>query len=170
MKLMNFATLITAALIGTASADSFGLRGNYGSISKTSSLSALGFGLQYQKSLDDLSTARFSVDFFPNIYQTSILGIGANLAYLRKIPTGNSTDNHTSFYVGADLGVLYASDSSDSLNNISAQLLGGLNYFVTPDMSLFAEIAGGPGRLSSGSASTFILALNGRFGLNYSFR
>ncbi len=56
-----------------------------------------------------------------------------------KIPTGNSTDNNTSFYVGADLGVLYASDSSDSLNNINAQLLGGLNYFVTPDMSLLPK-------------------------------
>ena len=190
--LLAMTTLTVMAAASTASADSLGLRGGYykgfysanGQSASTDGTGSI--GLQYSYSLDALSTLRGAIDLYPNMLGLQKLGFGGEVAYLRKIPTNMSSSVDMNVYVGAGLGVNYVGDSgtSDGLSysyrftTVNPTLLAGVNFYATPELGIFGELAGGPsfvfGSATAGGTSQSQNFTGGfihpRIGLTYTIR
>lgn len=180
MKKAFIAALTLSTALSTASADSFGIRAGYLQPWYTYQGEALSLdgsfsvGLQYTYSLDALSSVRAALDLTPNLHGLDLMGFGGELAYLVKFPGAVSTYNDINLYAGAGLGAQFATDSGANLMAFNPTLIGGMNFYATPELGLYFEVGAGYSFMTvsgNGSSTTFGgLFAQPRLGLTYTLR
>ncbi len=190
--------LIIASASSSAYADNIGLRGQYHKLLGSELNDTSSIGVQYQYNLDEDVTLRLAVDFFPNLYSSSSYtlpsgakavfngarGVGLEGAYI--LNNLFSLNDEISVYAGGGVGFNTVSETivvptsttttatvNGSVTTIYAQAIMGLNYYMSPEVSLFSELAAGPlygSSVINGTAGNkWGVALNARIGLTYNF-
>lgn len=174
--------LLGLTLVSSASADNIGLQFGHQTLLSENAKGRFSVGGQYVRSIGAFSDVRATVYMLPGkkILNETINTYGADVAYLRKIPTGLGANTGMSFYVGGGLGIEHVSFSVISATFINPTVLGGVNYALTPQLGLYAELAGGmkfgTAKLDVGKLGSLEgeLKSNGfihpRFGLTYTLR